>query len=113
MTLLITVFAAIICTVIWYAGAHKSNMKVGFLCWLYWGASIMWFVDAIFEYAELKAEFFNPAPLDMLNDTYLGLSVVALGLLIWLVNVLITDPKGVIKEKLFKKIEDNKVASEN
>lgn len=105
MTLLITVFAAIISTVVWYAGAYKSNMKVGFLCWLYWGASIMWFVDAFFEYAQIKAKFFNPAPLDMLNDTFLGLSVVAFGLLIWLVNILITDPKGVIKEYLFKKKE--------
>ena len=105
MTLLITVFAAIISTVVWYAGAYKSNMKVGFLCWLYWGASIMWFVDAFFEYAQIKAKFFNPAPLDMLNDTFLGLSVVAFGLLIWLVNILITDPKGVIKEYLFKRKE--------
>ena len=113
MTLLITLFAAIICTVIWYAGAYKSNMKVGVLCWLYWGASIMWFVDAIFEYAEIKAEFFSPAPLDMLNDAYLGLSVVALGLLIWLVIVLISDPKGVIKEVLFKRVEKTRLLSEN
>lgn len=113
MTLLITVFAAIICTVIWYAGAYKSNMKVGFLCCLYWGASIMWFVDAIFEYAEIKAKFFNPAPLSMLNDSFLGLSVVAFGLLIWLINLLITDPKCVIKEILFKKIEKIKVPSKN
>ena len=113
MTLLITLFAAIICTVIWYAGAYKSNMKVGVLCWLYWGASIMWFVDAIFEYAEIKAEFFSPAPLDMLNDAYLGLSVVALGLLIWLVIVLISDPKGVIKEVLFKRTQKTKLPYEN
>ena len=113
MTLLITLFAAIICTVIWYAGAYKSNMKVGILCWLYWGAAIMWSVDAIFEYAEIKAEFFNPAPLDMLNDAYLGLSVVALGMLIWLIIVLISDPKGVIKEVLFKRTEKIKVPSEN
>ena len=111
MTLLITVFAAIICTVIWYAGAHKSNMKVGFLCWLYWGASIMWFVDAFFEYLEIKSKFFSPAPLDMLNDSFLGLSVVAFGLLIWLVNILITDPKGVIKECLFKRKEKIEVVA--
>jgi hypothetical protein len=113
MTLLITIFAAIICTVIWYAGAYKSNMKVGFLCWLYWGASIMWFVDAIFKYAEIKAKFFSPAPLDMLNDSFLGLSVVAFGLLIWLINILITDPKGVIRENLFKKVEKTKLQSKN
>ena len=40
----------------------------------------------------------------MLNDSYLGLSVVALGLIIWLVIVLIKDPKGVVKATLFKKV---------
>ena len=103
MTLLTTVFAAIICTIIWYKNAPKSEMKLGILCWMFWGASIMWLVDAIFEYAELQAEFFTPAPADMLNDLYLGLSVVALGLIIWLVILLIKDPKGVGKAALFKK----------
>ncbi|MGN0166083.1 MAG: hypothetical protein ACI39R_07855 [Lachnospiraceae bacterium] len=103
MTLLTTVFAAVVSTIVWYAGAPKSEMKVGILCWLYWGASLMWLADAIFEYAELGAEFFAPAPVDMLNDFYLGLSVVALGLIIWLVVLLIKDPRGVVKEALFKK----------
>ena len=103
MTLLTTVFAAIICTVIWYKNAPKDEMKVGILCWMFWGASLMWLVDAIFEYAELKAEYFTPAPADMLNDLFLGLSVVALGLIIWLVILLIKDPKGVVKAALFKK----------
>ena len=103
MTLLTTVYAAIICTIIWYKGAPKSEMKVGILCWMYWGASLMWLVDAIFEYAELGAEYFNPAPRDMRNDFFLGLSVVALGLIIWLVILLVKDPKGVVKTALFKK----------
>lgn len=103
MTLLTTVFAAIISTVIWYKGAPHSEMKVGILCWTYWGASLMWFADAIFEYAESGAIYFEPAPLDMLNDFYLGLSVVALGLVIWLVILLIKAPKGVVKASLFKK----------
>lgn len=103
MTLLTTVFAAVICTVLWYKNAPKNEMKIGILCWMYWGASIMWFVDAIFEYAELKAAYFTPSPADMLNDFYLGLSVVALGLIIWLVILLIKDPKGVVKAALFQK----------
>lgn len=103
MTLLTTVFAAIICTVIWYKNAPKDEMKVGILCWMYWGASLMWLVDAIFEYAELHAEYFTPAPADMLNDLYLGLSVIAFGLIIWLVIILIKDPKGAVKAALFKK----------
>ena len=100
MTLLTSVFAAIICTVIWYKNAPKDDMKVGILCWLYWGASLMWLVDARFDYAELRAEYFTPAPADMLNDLYLGLSVVAFGLIIWLVILLIKDPKGVVKNAL-------------
>ena len=103
MTLLTTIFAAIVCTIIWYITAPKSEMKVGILCWMYWGASLMWMVDAIFQYAELQAEFFTPAPVDMLNDFYLGLSVVALGLVIWLAILLIKDPKDVVKTALFKK----------
>ena len=69
MTLLITVFAAVISTVIWYKNAPKSDMRIGVLCWMYWGASLMWLVDAIVEYIEVGAEYFNPGPLDMLNDT--------------------------------------------
>lgn len=103
MTLLTSVFAAIICTILWYKNAPESKMKIGTLCWLYWGASLMWLVDAIFEYSELGAEFFAPAAVDMLNDLYLGLSVVALGLIIWLVILLVKDPKGVVKETLFKR----------
>ena len=103
MTLLVSVFAAVICTAIWYKTAPKSEMKVGILCWLFWGASLMWFVDAIFEYVELGAAYFTPEPADMLNDLFLGLSVVALGMIIWIIVLLIKDPKGVIKGKLFRK----------
>lgn len=63
----------------------------------------MWMVDAVFEYVELGAEFFTPAAADMLNDFYLGLSVVALGMIIWIVYLLIKDPKGVVRAALSKK----------
>ena len=102
MTLLTTVFAAIICTVIWYKNENARALKVGTLVLMYWGASLMWLIDAIFAYAEEGAESFAPAPLDMLNDLYLGLSVAALGLIIWLVIVLIKDPNGVVKSILKK-----------
>lgn len=103
MTLLTMVFAAVICTVIWYNNASKSGMNIGFLTLMYWGASFMWLADAIFEYAELGAEYFTPSLADMLNDFYLGLSAVAFGLCIWIVNLLAKDPKGVVKNTLFRK----------
>ena len=102
MTLLITVFAAVIATVKWYT-RKDDTMMLGILCFLYWGAALMWTVDALFEYAELQAEYFTPAIEDMINDSFLGLSVVALGLVIWLVRLLICDPRGVIRKVLTKK----------
>ena len=105
MTLLITVFAAAITTAIWYKKQPDSSMKLGILCWMFWGASLMWLVDAIVEYAEVGAEYFAPAIKDMANDAFLGLSVLALALIIWLVILLISDPKGVLKAKLLKKKE--------
>jgi hypothetical protein len=103
MTLLTTVFAAVICTAIWYQSETARSMKVGTLCWMFWGASMMWLGDAIFEYAELHEEYFAPAAEDMLNDLFLGLSVIALALVIWIVILLVKDPKGVVHTQLFKK----------
>ena len=74
-----------------------------YLCFMYWGASLMWLGDAIFEYIELGAEYFSPAPADMLNDGFLGLSVVAFGLIVWLIILLVKDPKGSVKTALLNK----------
>lgn len=103
MTLLVTLFAAVISTALWYKKAPNDEMKISVLCWLFWGASVMWLVDAVFEYAEFGAAYFSPAPKDMLNDLFLGLSVIALALVFWIAVLIIKDPKGVIKEALFKK----------
>lgn len=103
MTLLVSVFAAVTVTAIWYKNAPESKMNLGMLCWMFWGASAMWLVDAVAGYLEIGAEYFRPEPADMLNDLFLGLSVVALALVIWIIVLLIKDPKGVIKSKLFKK----------
>ncbi|MBO4406208.1 MAG: hypothetical protein J5849_00770 [Clostridia bacterium] len=103
MTLLITVFAALAATLVWYLKDHNGELKTSLLCFMFWGASIMWLVDAIVEYAELGAEYFSPAPADMLNDAFLGLSVIALAMIVWLVVLLIKDPKGKIKAILHKK----------
>ena len=90
MTLLVTIFAAIITTVIWYSNEKARQLKVGILCYMFWGASLMWFVDAIFEYVSLRADYFIPTATDMLNDLFLGfqnrrriLSAVPLLLKIW------------------------------
>lgn len=103
MTLLLTSLAAIVCTTVWYTKESARQLKIGVLCLMYWGASLMWLVDAVAEYLELRDAYFTPAGTDVLNDGFLGLTVVAFGLLIWLGIVLIKDPKGVVRASLTKK----------
>ena len=95
MTLLICVFAAVGAIAVWYTHP-QANLRLPVLCWLYAGASLMWLVDAIATYFEDPEALFNPAPKDMLNDAFLGLSVVALGAVIWVVVLLVSDPRGVV-----------------
>lgn len=103
MTLLITVIAAAVSTAVWYASSKARRLKIGTLALIYWGASLMWLVDAVTEYFELNAEYFSPSAADMRNDAFLGLSAAALGLVIWLVILLIKDPDGVVKNALRRK----------
>lgn len=63
----------------------------------------VWLADFIFEYAELKADYFNQSFESILNDSLLGLTVVTIGLVIWLVILLIKDPDGVFEKKFTKK----------
>ncbi len=102
MTLLVSLFAAIVCTILWYK-RNNDEMKLGTLCFMFWGASLMWLGDAVWEYAEAGDAFFTPDSADMLNDAFLGLSVVAFAMVVWLVILLIKDPKGTVRKALAKK----------
>ena len=113
MTLLITVFAAILSTVIWYTNTKARRLKVGMLCYMFWGASLMWLIDAVFEYTELRASYFTPAVPDMINDAFLGLSVIAFALVIWLVRVLISDPEGVIERAESRRSSQDKLCAKH
>ncbi len=99
MTLLITLISAVISTVVWYTNKSARELKCGMLCYMFWGASLMWLVDAVVEYIELREEYFQPVAQDMLNDAFLGISVTILALVVWSVYVLIKDPKNVIRNK--------------
>ncbi|MBR2133250.1 MAG: hypothetical protein IJ851_00905 [Eubacterium sp.] len=102
MTLLLTVIAAIVATIVWYSNDNRDTYKLGTLSLIYWGASLMWLMDFVFEYAELKAEYFNQEFADILNGSLLGVAVIAIGLIAWLIILLIKDPKGVFKKKFTK-----------
>lgn len=99
MTLLITIFSAVISTAVWYSSERARALKCGTLCYMFWGASLMWLVDAVVEYLEVGAEYFSPAPADMLNDAFLGVSAVALALVVWVVILLAKNPKNILYSK--------------
>jgi len=103
MTLLITVIAAVISTAVWYSSEKARELKCGTLCYMFWGASLMWLVDAVVEYLESGAEYFSPAPVDMLNDAFLGICVIALGLVVWICTVLVKDPNGIVSKAIKSK----------
>lgn len=98
MTLLITALAAIISTVVWYTSEKARGLHVGVLLYMYWGASLMWLVDAAVGYLEDGAEFFVPSGAELLNDTFLGLSVTVLALVVWIGVVLVKDPYKVVRK---------------
>lgn len=99
MTLLIALLSAAVSTIVWYLSKTARMLHIGTLALMLWGASLMWLVDAIHAYITLGAAYFTPSAKVMMNDAFLGLSVVVLALVIWLVSVLIHDPMHVIKAK--------------
>ena len=103
MTLLITVIAAIVASTVWYFNDNRDTYKLGTLSLIYWGASLMWLMDFVFEYAELRDEYFSQPFADILNDSILGITVVAIGLIAWLAILTVKDPKKVFKAKFAKK----------
>ena len=96
MWLILTVSAAIIVTIVWYVKAPEDKYKLGLLSLMFWGATIMWLIDHIIAYATEGGEFFEIS----MDGTLLGVTVIVLALMVWLVILLVSDPKGVLKRVL-------------
>ena len=96
MYFIITALAAVVTTIIWYVNAPEDKYKLSILCFIYWGATLMWFVDHVMAYLSEGGEFFDIT----LDATLLGITVVICGLLAWTMILLIKDPKGVFKKLL-------------
>jgi hypothetical protein len=93
MWLIMTSLAAVIATVIWYINSPQDRYKLGLLSLIFWGATFMWLVDHIMAFITEGREFFEIN----LDAALLGITVIILALLIWLVVLLVSDPKGVYK----------------
>ncbi|MCK9356956.1 MAG: hypothetical protein M0R22_07435 [Dehalococcoidia bacterium] len=92
MFLVIAALAAIIATALWYVKAPNDQYKLGLLSLIFWGATLMWLVDHVMAYLAEGGEFLEVN----LDATMLGVCVVLVGLLVWLVSLLVSDPKRVL-----------------
>ena len=99
MFFIITALAAIVTTIIWYVNAPEDKYKLSKLCFIFWGASLMWLVDHVMAYLTEGGEFFEIT----LDATLLGIMVVLFGLLMWMIMLLVSDPKRVFNKLLQSK----------
>lgn len=78
MCLIITAVAAILSTLFWNIATKRRQLRLGLLCLMYWGATIMWIVDGFFRISSGEA-FFDMS----VDDTRLGITIVLCGVGIW------------------------------
>lgn len=96
MTLAITALVAVAFTLAWYV-RRDDDLCLGLPCLMFWGASLMWLVDAVSEYLQEGVAIFQPSGEQLANDAFLGVCVVAVGLVIWVVTLLVKDPRGRVR----------------
>lgn len=93
MWLILTTGAATAASAVWYVNAPEDKYKVGLLSLALWGATVMWSVDHVMAYLTDGGRFFEFGR----DATALGVSTIVLALLVWLLVLLISDPKGVLR----------------
>lgn len=88
-TLLLTALAAFI---VWLLSRNDQTQKkwnLSLLNYMFVGASLMWCVDVFFEFRELGLAYFDEQTLDAIkDDSYLGLTVIFAGILVWMLSLL-------------------------
>jgi len=89
--LITTLVTAIGATAVWFIAPKKY--KLGFLCLMLWGASIMIFVDHVINYK--GGEFIEMTTEGMItNGTVLGIAMLIPIFVIWEMYVIISLKKG-------------------
>jgi len=91
MYLLILAYSALASTVIWYTRAKNDLYKLKYLAAILWGATTMVFIDHLYSYIAEGGEFLNMST----NSAVLGFSMLLIALLIWLLMLLVKDPRNV------------------
>ena len=91
MWLITTILSAIGATAVWFVAPKK--FKLGLLCMMLWGASVMILTDHVFGYE--GGEFIEMTTEGMItNGTVLGIAMLIPIFLIWEIYVIISLKKG-------------------
>lgn len=88
MCLILTFIAALVSSAFWFKKDRTNSLKTGTLALMFWGASLMWFVDCVF--AAFAGEGFFDLSLD---DTKLGFIIIACGVAMWLLILVFSRSK--------------------
>ena len=94
MWLLILCYGAVFATILWYKNAENDQLLFKYLAMILWGASIMFFVDHVYGYLTEGGEFLDIS----LDATILGFALLLFSLLLWLLILLVKDPRRVFKK---------------
>lgn len=96
MTLVVTLLAAVVATLVWYAKLPENTYRIGGLALMYWAAALMWCVDGLFCLMEGEPFIEIVDTAAMLDDFVLGVVVVIVGIAAWAVYLLCSDPKNAL-----------------
>lgn len=91
MTFIIIIAAAIICTVAWRKKSARPEMKIGLLCLIYWITFILCAAEAVLRFIKYKELPFVMNIGAIIHDSYTGIGILAVGLIIWLVIVILIN----------------------
>ena len=94
MWLLILAYTAVLATILWYRSAGNDIYMFKYLALIAWGATIMFFIDHVYGYLTEGGEFIETSIDALLLGFVLQLST----LIMWLLILLVKDPKRVFRK---------------
>ena len=96
MWLIFLFFAAVFTTALWYLWDKGEKYKLSVLALIYWGATIMVFVDHTLGYIMEGGNYFDTS----LDAYILGVTLVLFGAVIWEAFLIIKDPARRLRKSL-------------
>lgn len=97
MWILILAFSAAISSILWYSRMPNDELMYGYLSLILWGGTLMVLVDRIFAYS--SGEPFLELTLE---SAVKGFFILNGAMIIWLIILIVKDPKRVLFKKKYK-----------